>query len=121
MMIHARDDGNGAELARHFNKACDRGLEHQLPEFRRRRGGVAADTLFREAAPPILPAIGAGFGVIPIEIFQFELTDVARSFIHLHEFREAVQHHRGFIFAGMTHAAPTALAIGIQHIGHQRD
>ena len=68
-MIYARFDWNGAELTHHFDKACDGRFEHELTELWRRSGRVTADSILREAAPPVLPAIGAGLGMIPVEIF----------------------------------------------------
>src|SRR5688572_3353282 len=112
-MIHTRIDGNGAELARHFDEARHCSLEHQLTKFGSRRGCIAAHTFFREAAPPILPAIGARFGMIPVKVFQFELTDITLCLVHLYQFWKTMQHHGGLVFAGMAYTSPAAFTIGI--------
>jgi len=120
MMIHTRTNGDRPELARHFDEACDGRLEHQRAKLGRRGGRVPADSLFREAAPPILPRVRARFGVIPVEVFQFGLTDVSLCLVHLHEFGEGVKHHGGLVFARVTYASPSALAVGIQHVSDER-
>ncbi len=68
-MVYARLDGNGAEFTDHFDKARHRRFEHQFAELRSGRGRVATNPFLGEATPPILPAIGAGFGMIPVEVF----------------------------------------------------
>ena len=40
-------------------------------------GRVARNALFREARPPILPRVGARLGMVPVEVFELELADVA--------------------------------------------
>src|SRR5688572_3952779 len=119
MMIHTRPNGTSSELARHLDKARDRSFKHQMTELRSGGGRVAANAFFGEAAPPILPTIRARLGVIPVEVFQFELPDVARGFLHLHEFGIAVQHHGSLVFTGMGYTSPTAFAIGIEYIFYQ--
>src|SRR6266498_6166700 len=93
MMIDAGLDGNRAELARHFDKARHGRFEHQVTELRSGNRCVATNSLFGETAPPSLPAIGARLGMIPVEVFQLELTDIPRRFVHLDKFGVTVQHH----------------------------
>ena len=66
MVIHAIFDRQRAELADHFDEALDGRVKHQLAKLGRGSGRVAADAVFREAAPIVLPAVGARLRVIPM-------------------------------------------------------
>ena len=50
--------------------------------------------------------------MVPVEIFQLELTDVTFGFVHLHEFGEGVQHHCCLEFPRMSHTSISAFVTG---------
>src|SRR3954451_13599092 len=120
MVIDPLADRDRPELAQQLDKALDRDIEQARPSLSRGRRGIAADTHAREAAPPILPRVGRSLGMIPVEVLELQLADVALGLGHIDAFGVQMQHHRSLILAGVADRARAAATLLLQRIGDQR-